>query len=194
MKKLFLILVAICTHFSIGLQAKTKYLYAPSEQNPYGLANPAAPEQVKDFDKLIGVSNCKSVRKNKDQDWGDEVNMTWTFQYIMNGMGVQDSTLKADGIHSGSIRLFDTENNHWQVHYYTTNINSKAQNLNMWTGGKKDQNLVFYRDMKAPNGMDGFYRLSFTEITKSSFNWIGEWVDMNETITFPTWKITCKKQ
>jgi hypothetical protein len=43
------------------------------------------------------------------------------------------------------------------------------------------------------NGMEGEYRLTFHDITEQGFNWIGEWIDDARTITYPTWKITCKK-
>lgn len=192
MYKLFSALI-INIFISTSLLAEDSYLFEPSDQHPYGLFNPKAPEQLKDYEKLIGQSHCQSIKKSKDQQWGDEVKMIWTFKYILNGNGVQDFTLKEDGTHSGSIRLYDTENKHWQIHYYSSVVNSKAQNLKMWTGVKKGNDLVYYRESKAPNGTEGYYRLSFKDITDKSFNWIGEWVDTNETMSFPTWKISCKK-
>ena len=53
---------------------------------------------------------------------------------------------------------------------------------------------MLYRAQKAPNGMDGFYRLTFSDISKKGFNWIGEWVDTTEKVIFPTWKISCTKR
>ena len=42
-------------------------------------------------------------------------------------------------------------------------------------------------------GMEGLFRLTFYDITNNGFKWIGEWVNKDETIEYPTWKIDCKK-
>ena len=47
---------------------------------------------------------------------------------------------------------------------------------------------------KAPNGMDGFSRLTFYDINDDGFKWIGEWVDEAGQITYPFWKIDCTKR
>ena len=81
--------------------------YLLNAEYPFGRYNPEAPEQVKDFQALIGECKCKSVNRKKDQSWNEPEDMIWRWKYIMNGKGVQDETLKADGGHSGSIRQFD---------------------------------------------------------------------------------------
>lgn len=167
--------------------------YSVSNENPFGLHNPEAPEQIKDFDGLIGKCNCKSVSRNPDQTWADAVDMTWEWKYIMNGMAVQDETLKADGKHSGSIRQFIADSSKWYVHYYASGAPSTR--LPTWEGVKKENgNIVLYRDQKAPNGKAGWFRLTFYDIDDEGYKWIGEWTDKTETVTFPTWKIDCKKE
>ena len=180
---------------SIGVKAKMQSLYSfePNKKYPYGRVNPEASKQVKDFEEIIGQHTCESISRNTDQSWREPVDMIWTFKYIMNGTAVQDSTLKADGKHSGSIRIYDVENKTWQISYYSSQVNPKAKNLPMWTGGKKSEKLVFYRNQKAPNGTDGFFRLSFYDIDKKGFKWVAEWTDKTETTIYPTWKIECKK-
>lgn len=170
----------------------SQYNYEPSEQFPFGQANPDAPQQIKDFQPMIGKCNCKSISRNPDQTWADPIDMTWTFKYIMNGKAVQDETLKADGKHSGSIRQFIADSSKWYVHYYSSIVPTTT--LSTWEGNKKEgENIVLYRPQKAPNGIEGFYRLTFYDISKSGYKWIGEWVDKTEKIIFPTWKIECKK-
>ncbi|NNF85661.1 MAG: DUF4440 domain-containing protein, partial [Winogradskyella sp.] len=121
------------------------------------------------------------------------IDMTWEWKYIMNGMAVQDETLKADGKHSGSIRQFIADSSRWYVHYYASG--SPSSTLPTWEGNKKENNnIVLYRDQKAPNSMDGFYRLTFYDINDNGYKWIGEWVDKSEQVVYPTWKIDCKKQ
>lgn len=166
--------------------------YSVSDANPYGLPNPDAPEQIKDFKGLIGKCNCKSISRKPDQTWTDPINMTWEWKYIMNGMAVQDETIKADGKHSGSIRQFIADSSKWYVHYYASG--SPSTKLPTWEGSKtKEGNIVLYREQKAPNGVDGYFRLTFYEINDAGYKWVGEWTDKSETVTFPTWKIDCSR-
>ena len=170
------------------------YLYEASEAYPYGRPNPDAPKEVTDYAKLIGTCDCKSVSRISRTEWADTVSMIWTFKYIMNGWGVQDMTLKGDGKHSGSIRQFNADSSKWYVHYYTGP--SAVPMLPSWEGTTKteDGSLVLYRENAAPNGMEGFFRLTFSNISDDGFHWAGEWVDKAETIVYPTWRIVCKKR
>ena len=175
-----------------SLTVFSQYDYTPSEAYPYGKINPEAPEQTKDYEDMIGVCDCKSITKKQDGTWSEPVDMIWSWKYILNGTAVQDETLKSDGTHSGSIRQFNADSSKWYVHWYTTKTASAK--FPVWEGNKKDDKIVLYKEQKAPNGMDGFYRLTFYDISKSGYSWIGEWVDTSETVTFPTWKIECKKR
>ncbi|MGW9687166.1 YybH family protein [Flagellimonas sp. 2504JD1-5] len=167
-----------------------QYDFDTSSEHPFGLPNPNAPKELLDFAPLIGECNCKSYSRNADQTWAKPVDMIWRFKYIMNGMGVQDETLKEDGTHSGSIRQFSQDSTRWYVHYYTSRTVSTR--LSTWEGNKTEEGkIVLYREQKAPNGTDGFYRLSFYDIDEKGFKWIGEWVDKTESVVFPTWKIDC---
>jgi len=173
-------------------QSLSDYPYEASAKHPFGLLNPEAPKQTADFTPLIGTSKCLSVNRNPDGTWQDTVKMFWTFKYIMNGMAVQDETLKADGKYSGSIRQYNTDSAKWIVTYYTSVYPSA--DLPEWTGNMEDGKIILYRDQKAPNGYDGFSRLTFFNISEKSFRWIGEWVDVNQTIVYPIWTIDCKKK
>ena len=176
----------------ISFSAFSQYKNEPSEKFPFGKAHPEAPEQIKDFEPLIGSCDCKSTSRKPDGTWADTVEMKWLFKYIMDGKAVQDETLKADGAHSGSIRQFSADSSAWYVHYYSSN--SPTTKLSTWKGNKKDGNIILYKDQKAPNGTDGFFRLTFYDITKSGYKWIGEWTDKTEKIVYPTWKIDCKRE
>lgn len=167
--------------------------YEPTTLDPYGVQNPKAPKQLADYKPMIGICDCDSQRRNPDGTWGKAVKMTWKFKYIMNGMAIQDETIKADGKHSGSIRQFSKDSLKWFVHYYASSTPTPA--LSAWKGGKKaDGSMVLYKPQKAPNGTDGFSRLTFFDITDKGYKWIGEWVDPTEKVVFPFWKITCTKR
>ncbi|HQU56885.1 MAG: hypothetical protein R2796_05445 [Chitinophagaceae bacterium] len=170
----------------------TQYDYEPSAEHPFGLPNPKAPEQINDFQPMIGICDCMSTTRNKDQTWNESIPMTWTFKYIMNGTAVQDETLKSDGLHSGSLRQYNADSAKWYVHYYASA--SANASLPTWWGGKKGDKIILYKDQTAPNGTPGFYRLSFYDLSDNGFKWIGEWVSKDESFVFPTWKIECTKR
>ncbi len=181
---LFLIFLLPAQNLSMDFEA--------SKDFPFGRINPDAPEQLKDFQPLIGLCDCTSESRNPDRTWAEPVAMTWKWKYIMNGMAVQDETLKQDGRHSGSIRQYSQDSARWYVHYYSSAAVSTR--LSTWEGNKKDGDIVLYREQKAPNGMDGYYRLTFSNISDKGFNWIGEWVNKNESFSYATWKIACVKR
>jgi hypothetical protein len=171
----------------------SQYDFDASKEHPFGQPNPKAPEQIKDFQPMIGLCNCKSESRKQDGTWAEAVDMTWEWNYILNGMAVRDETLKSDGTHSGSIRQFNADSSRWYVHYYTSR--RVVTSLPVWEGNKtEDGKIILYRDQKAPNGMEGFYRLTFYDISELGYKWVGEWVDKAETIIYPTWKIDCIKR
>ena len=193
--KAYILIIGVLFLFTFDTlaQQELEFKYEPSTSNPYGIANPDAPKEIKDFEPLIGESICKSVARNPDQTWGDTIMMIWRWKYIANGMAVQDETLKTDGLHSGSIRQYIPDSSKWYVHYYSSG--SPTAVLPAWEGGMQENgDIILYRGQKAPNGMDGFYKINFTDISKESFNWLGEWVNEGETFSFPTWKIYCTKK
>jgi len=182
----------ICSSFSFKSSAQKTYNYNVSEQHPFGSPNPDMPEAFLDFHPLIGECHCQSVTRIDQNTWADTIGMTWTFKYIMNGMAVQDETLKEDGKHSGSIRQYIADSLSWYVQYYSSAAPTTV--LPTWQGGKKaNGNIVLYNQQKAPNGMDGYYKITFSNMSENGFNWLGEWVNIAETFSYPTWKISCIK-
>ncbi len=187
MQKLLLISIVLA---GFQLQAQN-YAYLPNSKNPFGSLNPAAPVQLSDYKELIGSCDCKSVSRIDQNTWADTVEMTWIFKYIMNGTAVQDETFKADGLHSGSIRQYSIDSAQWNVHYYST---VAVPSLRTWYGNRKGDKIILYSDQPSPQGMPGFFKISFSDITYNSYNWIGEWVNEDESIHYATWKIFCKKK
>jgi len=169
------------------------YPYIQSPEHPFGLPDPEAPPQLLDWDELIGMSECKSITRIDQNTWGDTVQMIWVFKYIMNGTAVQDETLKEDGKNAGSIRQFNADSARWYVHYYNSGFANPV--LSTWEGNRNiSGDIILYREQKSPNGLDGFYKITFSEISKDGFNWLGEWVNEDESILYPTWKIYCRKK
>lgn len=166
--------------------------YEPSKTHPYGQPHPDAPAAVQDFQAMIGLCDCESFQRKPDGTWAEPVDMTWEFKYILNGWGVQDQTLKADGAHSGSLRQYSADSSSWYVHYYSSN--NPTPQLATWEGGKKGDEIVLYRAQKSPNGMNGFYKIRFHDMSDNGYNWTGAWVSVDESVVYPTWKIECKKR
>jgi len=182
-----IILILILQSFS----SFSQYDYAATVKNPFGKLNPDAPKEVADYKDLIGTCDCKSIARIDRDNWADTVAMKWTFKYIMNGLGVQDQTLKADGTHSGSIRQFNADSSMWYVHYYTSRASVPV--LPAWGGGMRGDKIVLYNDQPAPNGTEGFFKITFSDISSEGFNWTGAWTSKDESIIYPTWKIFCLK-
>ncbi len=176
----------------ISLTTYGQYDYEASEEFPFGRPNPEAPEQIKDYQAMIGECHCKSSTRNQDGSWNDDVDMIWRWKYILNGMAIQDETLKIDGGHSGSIRQFVTDSSRWYVHWFSSKTPSTK--FPVWEGNKKDDKIILYKTQKAPNGTDGFFRLTFYDMSETGYKWIGEWVDKTESVVFPTWKINCVRK
>lgn len=191
--KLTITAFCLLLHLIIPADLTAQYTYEPSDTYPFGQLNPDAHERTGDFAPLIGISECTSVSRAPDGSWNPAVSMEWKFKYIMNGMAVQDETLKADGLHSGSIRQFNADSLKWYVHYYASSGAVPA--LPSWEGIKhEDGRIILYREQKSPNGLDGYYRLTFYDINSEAFKWIGEWVSTDESFAYPTWKIDCTKK
>mgnify|MGYP000622125251 CR=1 FL=1 len=176
----------------IGPIVFSQYKYEASDEFPYGLPNPEAPEQLKDFEPMIGSCNCKSTTRKQDGTWNSPESMTWTWKYILNGNAVQDETLKSDGAHSGSIRQFDKDSTQWYVHWYASK--TPVTQFPVWKGNKEGDKIILYKEQKAPDGTDGFFRLTFYDMNTTGYRWKGEWVDKAEKVVYPTWKIDCIKQ
>ncbi len=193
MIKPFIITLIICFGYTYKIQAQEIYKYEASVENPYGLPNPNMPDQLLDFSLLIGECDCQSIRRIDQNTWGEVVSMIWKFKYIMNGMAIQDETFSEDGRYAGSIRQFVADSSRWYVHFYNSQLPTSV--LSVWEGNKsKEGNIILYKDQISPNGMEGNYKITFSEISKKGFNWRGEWVTKDESIIYPTWKISCKKK
>ena len=189
MRKIILISTFLFASFTINAQ----YIYEPSEEFPFGQPNPDAPEQIKDYDAMIGECSCKSESRSPDGNWAEPIDMIWRWKYIANGMSVQDETLKADGKHSGSIRQFIADSSKWYVHYYASA--SPSVSLRTWEGKKEENgNIVLFNEQKAPNGTEGYSRLTFYDINDTGYKWVGEWIDKSGNITYPFWKINCVRE
>ncbi len=191
--KLRILILLLLGYWITEIKGQTQFQYDASAENPYGLPNTEMPVEFLDYAPMIGESDCKSVSRIDQNTWADTVHMTWRFKYIMNGMAVQDESLKEDGKNAGSIRQYIADSARWFVHYYSSVSPTAA--LPAWEGNKKENgDIVLYNDQPAPNGTPGNFKITFYNISNEGFDWLGEWVTKNESFSYPTWKIYCKKK
>jgi len=189
MKKWITLAGSVCLSLMANAQGGK---YDVSTKNPFGSPNPEAPEQVLDFQPMMGLNDCYSQRRNADGTWQDSTKMVWEFRYILNGSAVQDLTYHEGGFYATSIRQYNADSANWVVSYNSTGPVSNTPPV--WIGGKTDDQIVLRVAQKAPNGLDGFSRLTFFDISDRSFNWKGEWVNIGETFSYPFWNIWCTKR
>ncbi len=194
MKKILLILliVLIGANYSYSQVSPESTSFEPALQQPYGKLNPQAPPQVADFDPMVGVCDCRSLSRNPDGSWQDTTNMVWQFKYVLNGTAVQDEVWR-DGNYASSIRQYHADSAQWIVTYYSFPF--VAYKPGVWYGNKQDDgSIVLKQPQVAPNGMNGVSTLTFYEISSEGFNWKGEWIKDDGTVTYPFWRIWCRKR
>lgn len=166
----------------------------PNKDYPFGKANENAPKEIKTFDQLIGLCNCKSVQYDRSGNPGDTVALKWRWKYILNGNGVQDDGWYGnDTIQSAftSIRILNPQTKKWQVPFFTPNM---ARPASIWHGGKEGNNIVLKRPYQVQDSIQVVSTLTFSNISSEGFNWEGKsfFPATNNANVF--WKIWCKKE
>ncbi|MEO1434085.1 MAG: hypothetical protein AAFV80_01020 [Bacteroidota bacterium] len=191
MRNLSLLIISL--FFSSALHGQTiDQSYEPSSAHPFGQFNPVAPDEVKAFEPMIGICDCVSLQRSPQGEWQDTTAMIWQFKYVMNGTGVQDEVWRPDHQYAGSIRQYQADSAQWVVTYFSYPVLSMQPGI--WQGGPQGDQIVLKMDQKAPNGMAGDSKLTFYEIRETGFRWKAEWVSKDASITYPIWKIDCKKR
>ena len=188
MKYLTTIIFCISTLFGFS---QLEFNYESSNVYPFGRYNPEAPEQVKDFEPMIGICQCRSVQRNPDGSWQDTIDMLWKFKYILNGTAVQDETWKANKMYATSIRQFHQDSQQWVVSYNA--YPGVSTTSKVWLGKKEAERIVLKQPFQTPNGMDGYSVLQFYDMTRDGYRWKGEWIKDDNTITYPFWYIDCRR-
>lgn len=157
--------------------------HEPGTANPFGTLNPNAPAEVAQFEFMVGVFDCiDEIRNPADGKWYESKSV-WSSSYFLNGYGIQDKYWSPITVASGT-RLFDQKKKKWIVNYFQS---QPRYSTGVWEGRKEGDNMV----MRQQNGTVES-RLTFSNITKNSFNWIGERVD-GESVS-SGWKISCKRR
>ncbi len=167
--------------------------HSPNNKHPYGKLAPNTPAALADFAPMIGTCDCRSLKRLSQTEWADTVNMVWSYKYIMNGWAVQDESWDETGSYNSSIRQYIPDSSSWYVTFFSAKTPSSAPST--WVGSKTaDGKILLNRPQKAPNGMEGKYRITFYDITEDGFSWEGAWTTPDESFVYKTWKIWCTKR
>ena len=163
--------------------------FDPSAEYPYGRPNPSAPEELAQFAFLIGHSDCtEKLRTPNSNDWVDGTR-SWDAYYTLNGYAIMDGGVASRGA-NGNMRIYDPAIERWKVTFFSTPVVGAG----VWIGGMSGTSVVLERSQQAPgSNIDGISRLTFSEITPTSFEWLGEWVSADESVQYPFWTISCRK-
>ncbi len=190
--KSFFIVAILFTMLSISAvtvtaqNSKTSKLpikHEPSPSHPYGKLNPKAPAETAQFAFMIGEFNCKDKIRGPKGKWA-ETNVIWNSSFFLNGAGIQDKFWSKQITASGT-RIFNKKKGKWIVNYFQTFPTYFA---GVWEGKKEGDKMI----MRAPRG-ENESRLTFHNITKDGFDWIGETVSKDGKAT-PFWIISCKRR
>lgn len=163
--------------------------YEPGAEHPYGLPNPDAPPELAQFAFMIGQNNCTEERLNNSTGEWVPGTRTWDANYFMNGHAIQDGG-RSGATTNGNIRIYDAVVAQWQVTFFSMPTYSSGT----WTGGMEEQKMVLRQAQKAPGtDFDGHSTLTFFNISENSFDWLGAWVSVDGSVTFPFWRVSCNK-
>lgn len=165
--------------------------YEPNDLQPLGSYNPTAPEEVKQFDFLVNMCDCKSVNRNPDGSWQDTLDLVWMAKYTLNGTAIQDYTWREGAFAATSMRQYDTTSNQWAVTYFSFPGVSTQPGTWLGTWNEEEQRMVLSQPQQAPNGMEGNSVLTFFDISDKGFNWEGKWVKDDGSVEWPFWRIYC---
>lgn len=155
----------------------------PSPSYPYGRLNREAPPETKQFAFMIGEFDCVDKRPGKDGKWV-ESKVVWNSSYFLNGAGIQDKFWSPSTVASGT-RIFNKNKGKWIVDYFQTKPRYFA---GTWEGKKEGDKMI----MRLKQG-ENENRLTFHNITKDGFDWIGESVTKDGKAN-PFWIITCQRR
>ncbi|MEM7050264.1 MAG: hypothetical protein AAF604_11430 [Acidobacteriota bacterium] len=163
--------------------------FEPTAEHPFGRPNPRAPEELAQFEFLIGEFDAQVRRRLPDGSWFEEM-ILWQASYILNGHAIQDRTW-SDTAATTSIRFFDTNQGKWRVSYQ-----AKPGNIFgfVWEGVKSDDQMVLTSTYPNGDGDAIFSRLTFHDITPTGFEWTSEETNQRTGETLVDWTISARRR
>lgn len=156
-----------------------------SQQGEYGLPNPDAPPELRQFAFLIGRWRCESRVKSEDGDW-QTFQATWVGRYILDGYVIADEFRQFGP--SGELmqlgrnyRSYNSDADAWTMRWLDA-LNSTWLELGPEElGGVRvtDSTVVFKHALPAGPAAELFpantlFRITFSDISPGGFVWQAE--------------------
>ncbi len=161
--------------------------FDPNDERPFGRPNPSAPSELALFAFMIGEFDCVDHLLTADGSWR-EMKATWHTHYTLNGYAIQDNY--RNEIYAGmSIRSYISPKNEWVVKFF----GMPGGHTGLWKGGQVDDKIVLISKQTDASGSPVTSRLSFSQITADSFEWLAEKV-AEDGVATPNWRISAKRR
>ena len=139
-----------------------------------------APAELAHFEKLIGNwSTTEEGLAPDGSEWQPSNGADWNFYWSYDGWGIRDdytSPPMSESVADEStrqrgtnLRIYNTTTKQWIMTWVAT-LSAQAQNF---TAQSTDEQIVMLSDAVNPQGF--FARITFFDMTASSFEWKLEW-------------------
>lgn len=137
-------------------------------------ASADAPDGVRQYGQFEGSWSCLPEFRDAEGNWQQAPGRpTWVWHYVLDGHAVQDVWLP-DPEHSPptatkgtNLRVYDAENDEWDM-VWTTETMGGFQHF---TAKMLDGDIVMHGDIPAGQRPAHKARITFHNITDSSFDW-----------------------
>lgn len=157
--------------------------YDPNPEYPFGRPNPKAPPELQQFAFMIGEFNTVEEIRQPDGTWKRSY-ATWNGAYFLNGYGIRDYYWnEQEGFATANLRVFDSKKGEWVVTFFT----KPGFSTGVWTGKKEEDKMVMWKGDETKGS-----RLTFYNITKDGYEWIGESFKEGKVTAF--WKESARRR
>lgn len=139
-----------------------------------------APAELSHWAKLIGNWSTTEERLAPDgSEWLSSKSADWSFEWSFDGWGVRDNytsppmSMAVDDEskrqRGTNLRIFNTETQQWVMTWLTISATEPVS----FTATSTDDEIVMLSDVANPRGFFG--RITFFDMTGTSFEWKLEW-------------------
>lgn len=93
--------------------------YGVSDEFPHGRPHPDAPEELQQFDFMVGDFDRRERSRRPDGNWGPWVEGEWNARYFMNGHAIIDESFNHQtGVTTSNLRFYDAKAGKWKITWF----------------------------------------------------------------------------
>ena len=148
-----------------------------------GKAHPEAPAELAQFGRLVGIWKTETEMRAQDGSWVRTEPAVWVWKYTLGGFATQDLWIQPKDHLPGylkslgrtylltSLRVFEPSSSRWQIAWAANGAGQGAgQDFGTFTAVAQGGDMVL-----TGSSSYGKQRITFSEITDSSFMWTSEY-------------------